>query len=81
MYSASTTTGEQPAAVIRMSGRSPGCPAIVCVFSDSTCRRDSIPCSRPPNALLALGSVWCGIRYSAPSPPAGDSLNLPVFPN
>ena len=80
MYSASTTTGEQPAAVIRMSGRSPGCPAIVCVFSDSTCRRDSIPCSRPPNALLALGSVWCGIRYSVPSPPAGSAGRVLVLP-
>ena len=37
------------------------------------CRPDSMPCSRLPIALLALGSVWCGIRYSAAFPPAGDS--------
>ncbi len=31
------------------------------VFSDRTWLRDSIPRSRLPMALLALGSVWCGI--------------------
>ena len=66
MYSASITTGERPGAVTRMSGRSPGWPEMAWVFSDRTRLRGSMPCSRLPMALLALGSVWRGIRLTQP---------------
>ena len=61
--SASSTTGAAPGVMTSTSGCSPAWPANACVFSECTRLRDSIPWSRPPSALLALGSVCCGIPY------------------
>ena len=47
-----------------MSGRRPGRPVMVWVFSDHTCLPGSIPWSRLPRALLAFGSVWRGMSSS-----------------
>ena len=63
MYSASTTTGERPGALIRMSGRRPGCLEMAWVFSERTLLRGSMAWSRMPRALLAFGSVWRGMLH------------------
>ena len=57
MNSASRTTGARSGAVMRMSGCSPGWPAMAWVFSERTVLRGIMACRRLPVALLALGSV------------------------